>query len=126
MPIKTPREHWQDYCKVAPEIRERHGLSSALGYVVGEKLMMFAQTAETHEGFRVELPAFCKKIRQLFSTAEIERYFETAELNSRVESDLFKGATPEEAEDLRDSVDDARRDRERRSWVKAMLLQSGS
>jgi hypothetical protein len=126
MNLKTPREHWQDYCNVAPDIRERHGLSAALGYVVGEKLIMFAQTAETDDRFRVELPAFCNKIRRLFTKAEIERYFETAELNSRVESDLFKGATAEEAEELREMIDDAKRDRERRLWVKAMLTQSGS
>jgi hypothetical protein len=88
--------------------------------------MMFAQTAETDEGFRAGLPSFCKKIRKLFTAAEIERYFETAELNSRVESDLFKGATAEEVADLREVIDDAKRDRERRSWVKAMLTQSGS
>jgi hypothetical protein len=126
MNLKTPREHWQDYCKVAPEIRERHGLAAAIEYVVGEKLMAFAQSAETDEVFRAELPAFCKKIRQLFTMAEIERFFETVEMNSRVESDLFKGATAEEAEELREIIEDARRDRERRSWVKAMLMQSGS
>ena len=67
MNLKAPREHWQDHCNVAPDIRERHGLSAALGYVVGEKLMMFAQTAETDDRFRAELPSFCKKTRQLFS-----------------------------------------------------------
>jgi hypothetical protein len=126
MNLKTPREHWQDYCRVAPDIRERHGLSAALGYIVGEKLMMFAQTAESDEAFRAELPAFCKKIRQLFTRAEIERHFATAELNSRVESDLYQGANPEETEELREIVEEAKRDRERRSWVKAMLVQSGS
>jgi hypothetical protein len=126
MNLKTPREHWQDYCKVAPDIRERHGLSSALGYVIGEKLMMFAQSAETDDGFRAELPAFCQKIRQLFTKAEIERHFETAELNSRVESDLFRGANAEETVELREIIGEAKRDRERRSWVRAMLTQSGS
>ena len=126
MNLKTPREHWQDYCNVAPDIRERHGLFAALGYVVGEKLMMFAQTAETDDRFRAELPTFCKKIRQLFRKEEIEEYFETAERHSLVEPDLFKGASAEEAEELRAIVADAKRDRERRSWVKAMLTQSGS
>jgi hypothetical protein len=126
MNFKTPREHWQDYCNVAPDVRERYGLSAAITYVIGEKLMMFAQTAENDEGFRCELPAFCKKIRKLFTKAEIESYFETAERHSRVESDLFKGATAEETADLREALEDAKRDRERRSWVKAMLTQSGS
>jgi hypothetical protein len=103
-----------------------HGNQGYPGYVVGEKLMMFAQTAETDDRFRAELPTFCKKIRQLFRKEEIEEYFETAERHSLVEPDLFKGASAEEAEELRAIVADAKRDRERRSWVKAMLTQSGS
>jgi hypothetical protein len=88
--------------------------------------MTFAQTAETEEEFRSELPAFCKKIRRMFTKTEIERYFETSELDSRIESDLFVGANAEETAELQEIVDDAKRDRERRSWVKAMLTQSGS
>jgi hypothetical protein len=52
MTLKRPAELWQEYCDVAPGIRERYGVASALRYVVGEKLMMFAQTAETDEGAR--------------------------------------------------------------------------
>lgn len=126
MSIKTPREHWQDYCEVAPQIRERHGLGAAIGYVVGEKLMAIAQSAETDAAFRAELPDFCKAIRALFTKAEILDYFASAERSARVESDLFTGANEEEADELREIVEDARREGERRSWVKAMLLQTGS
>src|SRR6202142_3746161 len=107
MSLKTPRELWQDYCHVARDVRERYGLSAAISYVVGEKLMTFAQTAEADEGFRAELPAFCAKIRRLFTTVEIEAYFEAAERHSRVESDLFKGASAEETADLREMIEDA-------------------
>jgi len=111
---------------VAPGIRERYGVASALRYVVGEKLMMFAQTAETDDGFRAQLPAFCTKIRSLFTPLEIERHFESAERESRIETDLFAGANADEIEDLRELVEESKRDRERRSWVKAMLLRTGS
>lgn len=47
--MKSPREHWQDYCAVAPGIRAQFGVNAALDYIVGEKLMVFAQTAETDE-----------------------------------------------------------------------------
>ena len=126
MTLKRPDELWQEYCDVAPGIRERYGVASALSYVVGEKLMMFAQTAETNAEFRAELPAFCNKIRSLFIEPEIERHFELAERESRIEPDLFAGATADELEDLREIVDESKRDRERRSWVKAMLLRTGS
>ena len=124
--FKTPRELWQDYCKVTPGIRARFGLADALGYVVGEKLVTFAHTAETDDAFRSELPAFCARIRALFSKEEIQHHFESAERASLVEGDLFKDASPEETEELKEVLQEAQRDRERRSWVKAMLLQSGS
>ena len=33
MTIKRPDELWQEYCDVAPGIRERYGVASALSYV---------------------------------------------------------------------------------------------
>ena len=62
----------------------------------------------------------------MFTKTEIERYFETSELDWRIDSDLFVGANAEETAELQEIVVDAKRDRERRSWVKAMLTQSGS
>lgn len=124
--FKTPRELWEDYCDVAPDIRLRFGLADALGYVVGEKLMTFAHAAESDDRFRAELPAFCAKIRTLFTKGEIKQHFEAAEKESQVETDLFEGASDEEAEELREVLQDAERDRARRSWVQSMLLQSGS
>jgi hypothetical protein len=101
MTLKRPDELWQEYCDVAPGIREGYGVASALSYVVGEKLMMFAQTSEANDGFRAPLPAFCNQIRNLFTQLEVERYFESAERESRIETDLFAGANADEIEDLR-------------------------
>jgi hypothetical protein len=126
MPISTPRELWQGYCEAAPGIRERFGLANALEYVVGEKLMMFAQMAESDEGFRAELPAFCERIRCLFTRGEIQGHFESAEREPVIDADLLEEASEEEAEELRERLADERRDRERRSWVKAMVLRMGS
>jgi hypothetical protein len=126
MPISTPRELWQGYCEAAPGIRERFGLANALEYVVGEKLMTFSQMAESDESFRAELPAFCERIRCLFTRTEIQGYFESAERESAIDADLLEDASEEEAEELRERLEDERRDRERRSWVKAMVLRMGS
>jgi hypothetical protein len=126
MTVKSPQEHWQDYCAVAPGLRSQFGLSAALDYVVGEKLMVFAQTAETDEGFRAELPAFCEGIRGLFTGEEIAQHFESVEDASHVGADLFVGASEEEMEQLREVAEDEKQDRERRSWVRAMLLRMGS
>ena len=126
MAISTPRELWLGYCEAVPGIRERFGLANALEYVVGEKLMTFSQLAETDEKFRAELPAFCERIRCLFTRAEIQGYFESAEQESAIDADLLQDASEEEAEELRERLADDRRDRERRSWVKAMVLRMGS
>jgi hypothetical protein len=126
MPISTPRKLWQGYCEAIPGIRERFGLANALEYVVGEKLMTFSQMAETDEKFRAELPAFCERIRCLFTRAEIQGYFESAERESAIDVELLEEASEEEAEELRERLADERRERERRSWVKAMVLRMGS
>jgi hypothetical protein len=126
MAISTPRELWRGYCEAVPGIRERFGLANALEYVVGEKLMTFSQMAESEEGFRAELPAFCERIRCLFTRTEIQGYFESAERESVIDADLLEEASEEEAEELRDRLAGEQRDRERRSWVKAMVLRMGS
>src|SRR5450432_3536866 len=100
MTVKSARQYWRDICDVVPSIREQHGLAAALNYVVGEKLMMFAHTAETEEGFRAELPSFCARIRVLFSKEEIQQHFESVERGSLVEANLFEDISPEEAEEL--------------------------
>jgi hypothetical protein len=122
----NPRELWQGYCDAAPGIRERFGLANALEYVVGEKLMTFSQMAESDERFRAELPAFCERIRCLFTRTEIQGYFESAERESAIDGDLLEEASEEEAEELRERLAEEQRDRERRSWVKAMVLKMGS
>ena len=98
----NPRELWQGYCDAAPGIRERFGLANALEYVVGEKLMTFSHMAESDEGFRAELPAFCERIRCLFTRTEIQGYFESAERESAIDADLLEEASEEEAEELRE------------------------
>ena len=124
--LRTPEQIWKDCCNASVDIRAKFGLKASITYLVGEKLMAFAQTGERTPEFLAELPAFSKKIRKLFTTAEIEDYFERAEYASRVEPDILKGATAEEAEQLQESFEEDRLDRERRDWVKAMLLRSDS
>jgi hypothetical protein len=51
---------------------------------------------------------------------QIEGHFERASQASEVEPDIFKGATAEEAERLRETLEYDRRMRRLRDWVKAM------
>jgi hypothetical protein len=124
--LRTPEAIWKDCCNASVDIRARYGLRAAIDYLIGDKLMMFAQTGETTPEFLAELPAFSKKIRKLFTVAEIEDHFERAEYAARVDPDIMKGATAEEIEQLREGFEDDRRNQERRDWVRAMLLRSDS
>jgi len=45
-------------CRATKRIRRRFGAKDALDYLIGEKLMMFADAAEHHPEFARELPRF--------------------------------------------------------------------
>ena len=126
MSARTPLEIWTDCCKATVDIRVRHGVPAAVDYLVGEKLMVFAQMGESDPQFLAELPAFSQKIRSMFTSEQIAEYFARADDADRVEPDIFKGATPEDIEALEESFADDRRNAERRQWVRAMLLRTGS
>ena len=36
---------WKEQCEAALGVRDRHGVVSALDYLIGEKLLTFAETA---------------------------------------------------------------------------------
>ena len=44
-------EVWTEQCEAAETIRLRYGVESAFDYVVGEKLLNFAEAAAEHAGF---------------------------------------------------------------------------
>ncbi len=62
---------WLEQCQAAGEIRERHGLEAAFDYLVGEKLMTYAETAAKQAEFARELPRFVAEVRRIFGADEI-------------------------------------------------------
>lgn len=126
MSIKSPRALWENYSAATVGIAERFSRVSAIQYLVGEKLMLFAQLAEADPNFLAELPAFSAQIRALFTSSEITGHFDQADRESMIDADIMKGASADEIEEMGDVLDENRRDRERRSWVKSMLLRTGS
>ncbi len=56
---------WQEQCEAAKEIRERYSVENALSYLVGEKLINFAEAAEQRPEFAQELPARCRGSKTL-------------------------------------------------------------
>jgi hypothetical protein len=65
---------WVEQCHAARIIREQHGVTKSMGYLIGEKLMNFVEAAETRSEFARELPAFVEEIKRMFSTSELEDY----------------------------------------------------
>ena len=73
------REVWRVRCEAAESIRQQCGIAPASDYVVGEKLLTFAEPAEEHPEFARALPQFVSELRRLFTADEIEEHLARAE-----------------------------------------------
>ena len=69
-----PHQIWIEQCEAAQTIKARYGLAAAFDYLVGEKLMNFANAAARHPDFARELPRFVSAVRRMFSLDEIRAH----------------------------------------------------
>src|SRR5271165_6986572 len=65
---------WKEQCEAARSVRDQYGVVSALDYLIGEKLLNFAEAAVTRPEFAQELPRFVAEVRSVFSAEEIRHY----------------------------------------------------
>ena len=65
---------WVEQCRATKAIKRRFGAKSALDYLIGEKLIAFADAAGEHRTFAKELPKFLAAIWQTFNEYEIAGY----------------------------------------------------
>jgi hypothetical protein len=91
---------WKDQCEAARGVREQHGVISALEYLIGEKLMTYAETAVGRPEFARELPRFVAEIRSIFSAEEIRLYLQhlermAAQEEEALSADPAQPTTPE-------------------------------
>ena len=70
---------WKEQCEAARSVRDQHSVVSALDYLIGEKLLNFAEAAVTRPEFARELPRFVAEVRNIFSAEEIRRYLDHLE-----------------------------------------------
>ena len=102
-------EIWREQCEAAGSIRLQYGIASAFDYVVGEKLLTFAEAAEEHPEFARALPQFVSELRRMFTPEEIDEHparVESARLQRAVETmDVYDP----ELDDLATSEAEARR-----------------
>jgi hypothetical protein len=92
--LNTPKFHeiWIEQCDAAERIKQRFGLKAAFDYLVGEKLLNFADAAVRHPEFARELPRFVARVRRMFTPQEILTHLarvehEQNEYNSLIEED---------------------------------------
>src|SRR6266536_6388823 len=65
---------WVEQCRATKAIKRRFGAKSALDYLIGEKLIAFADAAGEHRTFAKELPKFLAAIWQTFDEYELAGY----------------------------------------------------
>jgi hypothetical protein len=65
---------WVEQCKATRTIRRRFGVKSALDYLIGEKLVRFAQAAESFPEFAKEFPRFQAAVWRTFNQYELAGY----------------------------------------------------
>ena len=92
-------EIWLEQCEAAETIRLRHGVESAFDYVVGEKLLKFAEVAAEHREFAQALPRFVSRVRDMFAPEEMKAHLARTE---RRRCELAEAALEDEDRGLAD------------------------
>jgi len=85
-PISESRkfhEIWIAQCKAAEEIKVCYGLKAAFDYLIGEKLLNFADAATRNPEFARELPRFVARVRDLFTAEEMRTHLSRIEREQR-------------------------------------------
>jgi hypothetical protein len=65
---------WVKQCRATKGIKRRFGAKSALDYLTSEKLVMYAEAAESRPEFAKELPRFLAAIWRVFNPYEFAGY----------------------------------------------------
>jgi hypothetical protein len=65
---------WAAQCRATKGIKHSFGAKSALDYLIGEKLITFADAAEADPDFAKELPRFLAAVWRIFNEYEIAGY----------------------------------------------------
>jgi len=74
---------WVQQYRATRGIKRRFGVKSALEYLLGEKLMNFANAAEQHPEFAAELPRFQAAVWNIFNPYELAGYLSSLKPSSR-------------------------------------------
>ena len=114
---------WKEQCEAAHVVRDQHGVVSALDYLIGEKLMTYAETAVGRPEFARELPRFVAEIRSIFSAEEIRLYLEHLERMDAQEEEALS-AEPADDDFMIETPEQRAARRARLAWLKELLTAS--
>jgi len=114
---------WKQQCVAARSVRVQHGTLSVLDYLIGEKLLTFADTAVTRPEFAWELPRFVAEVRDIFSLEEIRLYLEHLERMAAIKDE--QAANENDDDDfLSDSPDQLAAKRARFALLRELLTST--
>jgi hypothetical protein len=74
---------WVQQCRATRAIKRRFGIKSALDYLIGEKLVNFANAAKSHPEFAAELPRFQAAVWNIFNPYELAGYLSSLKPSRR-------------------------------------------
>jgi hypothetical protein len=74
---------WVQQCGATRRIKRQFGVKSALDYLVGEKLVNFAEAADQRSEFARELPRFQAVVWKIFNPYELAGYLTTLKPSRR-------------------------------------------
>jgi len=114
---------WKQQCVAARSVRVQHGTLSVLDYLIGEKLLTFADTAVTRPEFAWEPPRFIAEVRDIFSLEEVRLYLEHLERMAAIKDE--QAANENDDDDfLSDSPDQLAAKRARFALLRELLTST--
>ena len=111
---------WMEQCEAAEDIRLRYGPEAAFDYVVGEKLLNFAEAAASRPEFARELPRFVARVRGLFTPEELQTHIARIE-HERMVQEALSAEIDEEDDPFRESPQAAAERARQFSTIKELL-----
>jgi len=74
---------WIEQCRATRAIKRRFGAKSALDYLIGEKLLSYAEAANADAAFARDLPRFLAAVWGVFNRYELAGYVASQKPASR-------------------------------------------
>lgn len=95
MAERKAHQVWLEQCEAVKTIKARFGLKAAFDYIVGEKLLNFAEASVHNPDFARELPRFVSEVRRMFAPDEIKVQLADIErTQSGINSNVFDDDNP--------------------------------